>query len=246
MIKSINVFRRIMIVSLNTIILFCLTLNINAQQKKKYPVKRFLFHSHGISFQTFENLNKRISLYPQFEQSKNSTGTFQFGIVTERNKLITSFSINAGSSLSGKRDKKSTATNFMGFSADAGYNLLQNTRLAFYPFAGLGYEKFKATFNRDNSTLSFDSVLQSVNFQQGTENLVLTNSFIVYRLGLGINVTSRKHLEKSLGLQVGYSGGFNGNDWKINKSQILLNSPKDNLSKFFTSVIIRYQLKHKS
>lgn len=226
--------------------LFCVTSLANAQQKKKSSVKRILFHSHGISFQKFDNLNKRIANYPQFQSSKNSTGTFQFGSFTERDKLITGLNLNVGSSLSGNRNKKSTATNFFGVAADVGYNLLKGTQVSLYPFAGLGYEKYTVRYNRDISTIPFDSVLQSVNFQQRTENLAFINSFVVYRAGMGINITSKKHLQNSVGLQIGYTGGFGDQEWKINKSQILLNSPKDKLSKIFTSIIIRYQLKHKN
>ena len=226
--------------------LFCVTALANAQQKKKSPVKRMLFHSHGISFQKFDNLNKRIANYPQFQSSKNSTGTFQFGSFTERDRLITGLSLNVGSSLSGNRNKKSTATNYFGVAADVGYNLLKGTQVSLYPFAGLGYEKYKVRFNRDISTIPFDSVLQSVSFQQRVENPAFTNSYVVYRVGIGINITSKKHLQNSAGLQIGYTGGFGENDWKIKKSQTLLNSPKDKLSKIFTSIIIRYQLKHKN
>lgn len=226
--------------------LFCFSALANAQQKKKSPVKRMLFHSHGISFQKFDNLNNRIANYPQFQSSKNSTGTFQFGSFTERDRLITGLSLNVGSSLNGNRNKKSTTINFFGFAADIGYNFLKGTQVSLYPFAGLGYEKYKVRFNRDISTIPFDSVLQSVNFQQRTENLAFTNSFFVYRAGMGVNITSKKHLQNSVGLQVGYTGGFGEQEWKINKSQTLSNSPKDKLSKIFISIIIRYQLKHKN
>ncbi len=218
----------------------------NAQNKRKAEVKRLFFHSHGISFQKFENLNKRVTAYPQFEQPKNSTGTLQFGMFAERNRLITGYSFNAGSSLSGDREKKSTATNFLGLSIDVGYDLIKSSRLSLYPFAGLGYETYKLKFNRDASTVPFDSVLLSNNFQQRVENSVFNNSFIVYRLGIGIFVTSKKHVQNSLGLQVGYTGGFSPQKWKINGTQTLLNSPKDKLSKITASILIRYQLKRKN
>ncbi len=223
----------------------CFSTLANAQQKKKSPVKRMLFHSHGISFQKFDVLNKRITSYSQFQSSKNSTGTFQFGLITERNRLITGLIVNAGSSLSGNRNKKSTTTNFWGVAADAGYNLLKSTQVSLYPFVGLRFEKYKMKFNRDISSVPFDSVLQSVSFQQRAENVVFTNSFIVYMIGMGINVTSKKHIQNSAGLQVGYTGSLGEHEWKINKSQTLLNSPKDNLSKIFISIIFRYYLKPK-
>lgn len=213
-----------------------------AQKKGNAVVKRMFFHSHGISFQKFENLNKRITAYPQFEPAKNSTGTLQFGIVAQRKRIINGYSINAGSSLSGDREKKSTGTSFFGISADVGYNILKSTGVLLYPFAGLGYEGYKIKLNRDVSTFPFDSILTSGNFQQRAENLVFNNSFMLYKVGLGLVVTSKKHVRNSIGLQVDYSGSFKSNSWKINKSQMLLNSPKDNLSKIGVSLLIRYQL----
>jgi hypothetical protein len=228
---------------------FCLiffSIVTNAQSKRKADMKKSIFHSHGMSFQKFEDLNKRVVAYPQFEQPKNATGTFQFGRFAERNRLISVLSINGGSSLSGNREKKSTSTSYFGLSADVGYNLLKSSRVSLYPFAGLGSETYKVKFNRDASSVPFDSVLLSSNFQQRVENLVFNNSFIVYRLGVGMFVTSRKHVQNSIGLQVGYTGGFSPQEWKINTSQTLLNSPKDELSKIAASILIRYQLKPKN
>lgn len=213
-----------------------------AQTKESDPVTRYFFHSHGISFQKFENLNKRIVSNPQYAPLKNSTGTLQFGLFAERKKLITAYSLNVGSSLSGKKDTKSTATSFLGLSADVGYAIFKTKRVSLYPFAGLGYERYKAVFNRDISALPFDSVLQSNSFQQRAENLVFYNSFIVYRLGGGMIVSSKKHVHNSFGLQVSYTGGFGEQEWRINKTQSLLNSPKDKLAKLSASILFRYQL----
>lgn len=68
----------------------------NGQIISKADMKKSIFHSLGISFQKFENLNKRVAAYPQFEQSKNSMGTFQFGRFDERNRLIRILSIEGG------------------------------------------------------------------------------------------------------------------------------------------------------
>lgn len=225
---------------------FCLiifSMATHAQNMGKTKVKRYFFHSHGISFQKFENLNKRVVANPQFEEAKNSTGTLQFGTFAERKRLITGFSINAGNSLSGDREKKSTSTSFIGLSADVGYNLLKSSHVLLYPFAGLGYETYKVKYNRDVSSIPFDSVLLSNNFQQRAENLVFNNSFLVYRVGMGMVITSKKHVRNSIGLQVDYSGSFKENHWKINNSQTLLNSPADKLSKISASVLIRYELR---
>jgi hypothetical protein len=214
-------------------------------QKSKEIKARYFYHSHGISFQKFDNLNQRIAAFPQFKQPKNSTGILEFGTFAERKRLITGFSINGGSSLTGDREKKSTATSFFGLSTDVGYNVLKGSRVSLYPFAGLGYETYKVKLNRDVSSIPFDSVLLSNTFQQRAENLVFNNSFLLYRLGVGMFVTSKKHTQNSVGLQVGYTGGFTSQEWKINKSQILMNSPADKLSKISVSVLIRYELRRK-
>ena len=229
-----------------TICLSIMSMVTNAQSGSKPEVKRYFFHSHGISFQKFENLNNRIAAYPQYEQAKNSIGTLQFGMISERNKLVTSFNFNAGSSFSGDREKKSSNTRFLGLSADVGYNLLKSNRVSIFPFAGLGYENYTMTFNKNVSSVPFDSVLQSNNFQQRVENVVFNNSFFVYRLGFGIFVSSKKHVQNSLGFQLGYTGGFGEQEWKINKTQTLLNGPKDELSKLWASILFRYQFKRKN
>jgi hypothetical protein len=230
--------------SILLIIVFSLILNsTQAQSDKKAKVKRYLYHSHGISFQNFENLNARVALYPQYAKAKSSTGTLQFGVFAQRNRWLTSYSINGGNSLSGDRKKKNSATIFLGSSADLGYNIIQSNRLSIYPFAGFGYENYKLKYNRDISALPFDSVLQSSAYLQEIEQPVFNNAFLAYRFGFGMFVTSRKFQQNSIGLQVGYTGSFGEKDWKANKTQILLNSPQDALAKVFASVLIRYQLK---
>ena len=216
---------------------------INAQSNTKTVVKRYLFHSHGISFQNFGHLNNRIKAYPQYEQLKNTTGTLQFGIFTVYKKIVIGYSGNFGSSLSGDKNKKSSSINFSGAAIDFGYNIIKTDRVSLFPFAGLGYEKFKASFNKDISTIAFDSVLASNNVRQSTQGLEFTNAFAVYRLGFAAFITSKKHPQNSFGLHLGYTGSFKEKDWKINNVQSLFNSPTDKLSKIFASIIIRYEFK---
>ncbi len=109
----------------------------------------------------------------------------------------------------------------------------------------MGYETYKVKFNRDVTSIPFDSVLLSNSFQQRAENLVFNNSILLHRLGIGVFVTSKKHTQNSVGLQVGYMGGFSSQEWKINKTQILMNSPADKLSKVSASVLVRYELRKK-
>ena len=57
--------------------------------------------------------------------------------------------------------------------------------------------------------------------------------FITYRLSIGGNVNSKRHPRNSFGLQIGYVGNFKDEEWRINATQIIANSPKDNLSKIY-------------
>ena len=219
---------------------------IKATAQTKTPVKRYLFHSHGISFQKFNNLNSRIKAFPQYEQLKNTTGTLQFGIFTEYDKITVGYSGNFGSSLGGDKNKKSSKLGFAGGSIDVCYNIARTNRFTLSPYIGLGYEQFKASFNKDISTIAFDSVLASNNIRQTTEQLIFKNAFVVYRFGFGTFVSSARNPQNSIGLQIGYSGSFGEKDWKINSTQTLLNSPKDKLSKIAASILIRYELKKRN
>ncbi|MEJ7913424.1 MAG: hypothetical protein WKF70_09740 [Chitinophagaceae bacterium] len=216
-----------------------------AQDGSKKEVKRFLFHSHGISFQKFESFRQRLTGMPQLESPKNSIGTLAFGVFAERGRLISAYSFNGGSSLNGDPDKKSTTTSFIGLSADAGYDLLKNTQVSLYPYVGLGLDRFQLVFRKDLSSVPFDSVLLSPNVQTQTVKTVFANSSVVYRLGIGFFFTSKKNVRSSIGAQLGYSGNFKPTEWLINETQILQNPPADKLSRLAAQVVIRYQLQNK-
>lgn len=213
-----------------------------AQTKEKPQVKRYFMHSHGISYQKFDMMNNRIKMYPQYEQIKNTTGTLQFGIITEKNKTIFNYLVSLGTSLSGDKEKRSTATRFTGLAFDLGYYLYKGEQFSFYPLVGLGFENFTLILNRDNSAIPFDSVVNSSSTRQVVEPLKLANRFITYRLGMGSNITSKSHPRNSFGLQAGYVGSFKKDDWRINTTQIISNSPKDKLSKVIVQLLFRYKL----
>ena len=215
--------------------IFCI-----AQTKEKPSVKRYFTHTHGISYQKFDNINNRIKMFPQYEQLKNTTGTLQFGLITERNKTIFNYLVTVGSSLSGDNEKRSTATRFTGFAFDLGYYIYKRKRFSVYPMAGLGLENFTLVLNRDNSAVPFDSLLNSTTTRQNVEPLKLANRFITYRLGAGANANSKKYPRNSFGVQVGYIGSFTDKDWRINSTQIIAKSPKDNLSKLYGHLLFRY------
>ena len=214
-----------------------------AQTGKNPRVIRYFFHSHGISFQNFPNLNARIQSFPQYADLKKTTGTLEFGVITKRNKTLILYNFITGSSLSGNKEKKSTATKFIGGSIDLGYNFLEKNNLSIYPFIGLGIVKYNVLLRKDNSSIPFDSVLQNSIVQQNVVPLTFNNNFLAYKTGIGINLKSAKHFRNSAGLQMGYSGSFNESKWKVNSTQILTNSPKDILSKFFLQINILYQIR---
>ena len=213
-----------------------------AQSKENPKVVRYFFHSHGISFQDFKNLNARVRSFPQYADLKRSTGTLEFGLITKRDKTLILYNFIVGSSLSGNKEKKSTATKFLGGSIDLGYNVLEKNNLSIYPFLGLGFVKYSVLLKKDYSSIPFDSLLQNSTVQQNVSPLNFNNNFLAYKTGIGINLKSVKHPRNSAGLQMGYSGSFNKSKWKVNNTQLLDNSPKDLLSKLFFQVNILYQM----
>lgn len=214
-----------------------------AQTKEEPAVKRYFTHTHGISYQKFDNMNNRIKMFPQYEQLKNTTGTLQLGLITERKKTIFNYLLQVGTSLSGDNKKKSTATRYTGFAFDLGYYIYKGNRFSVYPMAGLGIVNFKLVLNRDNTAVPFDSVINSPTVRQNVEPLKLANRFITYRLGAGGNITSKRHPRNSFGLQAGYVGSFKDEEWRVNTTQILANSPNDKLSQIYVHLLLRYELR---
>ena len=213
-----------------------------SQKKQKPDVKRYFMHSHGLAFQQFDDLSERVNANPQYTPLKNTTGTLQFGLMTERSKVVLHFSGASGSSFSGSKTRKSTAIRSLSGAVDIGYIILDHKRVTVYPFAGIGYTLFTVVLRKDISSVPFDSVLRSPAVQQSIAPVKLTNSFINWRLGAAINIASVRHPRNSFGIQAGYTGGFNKQEWKINDMQSLLSSPKDGLSQFFVQLLIRYRL----
>ncbi len=214
-----------------------------AQTKEKAKPNRYLYHTHGISFQKFYNLNKRVTTNPMYEPIKNNVATFQFGFIGERKNTSFNTGITVGSSFSGKKNTRSTNIRILGFSLDAGYTIFTKDRFFIASLISIGLDNYTVKFNRDNSALPFDSVVASTNNLQKTVPLVFNNTFVNYRVGLSFNYKSKRIPRNAVGLQIGYAGSFVDNDWKINNTQILANSPKDGLSKIFTHIIFRYQVR---
>jgi hypothetical protein len=190
----------------------------------------------GVSFQKFDGLNSRIANFPQYKELRNATGVLQLGWFNETKQFISQINLMGGSSMSGDRDKRSSTIRYLGVAADIGYDVIKDQKIALYPLAGLGYQKYQARFFRDNSSVGFNEVLQSPTIQNNLHSLDLTNGFFNYRLGLGIAARSVKH-HCSIGMQAIYTGSFSDHAWKSNQGQMLQGAPEDNLSQIYAGVV---------
>jgi hypothetical protein len=204
-------------------------------------MKRFLpsiSRSLGGSFQQFDGLNGRVANLPQYKQLKDNTATLGLGWFKEQNRFISEAGFTLGSSMSGKRDEKSSTIRYIGFNADLGYDLLKSDKITLYPLAGLGFQTYQAIFYKDNTGVDFNEVLQSPTVQNNTNSVRFKNSFLVYRAGLGVAFKSPKYPSSSIGLQAGYTGSFTKHDWKTNEGQSLGNAPEDRISQFYISLVL--------
>ena len=213
-----------------------------AQRKKSIPI-RHITHAHGASYQRFPAISANIVSAANYKKPNPIIGTLHFGLITERDKTIFKYFLNGGNGFSGNKKTQSTATKMIGFSVDFGYYLINQKRFAIYPLAGLGYDRYTLILNRDNSVIPFDSVLQNPATRQRTNPVKLSNTFFHYRIGAGIKFNSVKHPRNSIGFDAGYGSSFKGNDWKINNTQTLAQSPNEKLSKYFALILISYRLK---
>lgn len=212
-----------------------------AQDGKRKWTMPYATLSIGASFQEFDGLKSRIAAFPQYEQLKDRAGVIGVGWLKNHNNIITSGNINAGSSLSGDRDKKSSTVRFIGVSADLGYDVIPSDRLMLFPLIGIGYESYQARFHKDVSATNFNDVLNSPATQNNIRTVSFKNAFLTYRAGLGFWVKNPKDGTKAIGIQGGYTGSFKDHDWKTNDNQVLSNSPEDNLGRFFVSIVLSHQ-----
>jgi opacity protein-like surface antigen len=160
------------------------------------------------------------------------------GWIKEKDRLISDMGITIGSSLSRHRDEKSSTIRYIGFNANAGYDVLKDERITLYPLAGIGFQAYQAIFYKDNSAVDFDDVLQSPAVENSIHPVKFHNGFWVYRAGLGLSFTSPKHPSGSIGLQAGYTGSFQKRAWRSSDNQSLRNAPKDRISQFYISLIL--------
>ena len=206
----------------------------NKMDKKNFSA--WISKGIGVSFQKFEGLNSRIAAFPQYESLKDHMFTLSLGSMHVVNNFVTQITGTAGSSMSGDRDKKSSALRFLSGGLDFGYDVIPADRIMLYPLVGVGVETYHALFYKDISDVDFDDVLGSSEVQNDIRSVKFVNTFVTYRLGLGFALKSpRGH--GTIGLQAGYAGSFSDKSWKSSENQSLNNSPSDNLSRIYVSLI---------
>lgn len=217
-----------------------------AQQTNDYRRKKdgmirnlpSLTRSLGGSFQQFNGLNSRIENLPQFETLRNYTPALGFGWMKEKKRMISDMGVTLASSMSRHRDEKSSTIRYIGFNANAGYDVLKDERITLFPLAGIGFQAYQAIFYKDNSGVNFDDVLTSPTAQNNIRSVKFYNNFWVYRAGVGVLFSSSKYPSGSIGLQAGYTGSFRKNAWRSSENQTLRNAPKDRISQFYVSLIL--------
>jgi len=230
----------------NLLMLSCfITLNLFAQEpadKNKSSKKwehnmPFMTRGIGISFQKFDGLNSRIAGFPQYEALKDHSWNLSAGSMHVKNNFVTQLTVSGGSSLSGHRNKKSSALRNLGIGFDLGYDVIPSEKVMLYPMVGIGGETYAAIFYKDVSAVNFNDVASSPTVQNSIRSVKFTNSFFNYRLGLGVMFNSPDG-NHSIGLQAGYTGSFKDQEWKSAEYQSLNNAPTDDLKRFNVSLIL--------
>jgi hypothetical protein len=217
--------------------LFAISSSVIAQETKKSGFQPYMMHGVGATFQEFEGLNSRIADFPQYKELKDHMATLQLGWLKEHDRVISAFSLLAGSSMSADKDERSSTIRFLGVGADLGYNVLKSARIKLYPMVGIGFEKYQAKFFKDNSAVDFNDVLESAAVQNNLRPGEFKNSFVTYRAGAGLSFTCPKMPAHSVGLQAGYVGSFKDHAWRSEYNQDVKNAPEDGIGRVFVSVV---------
>ncbi len=221
-------------------LLFLLTafsLSVAAQSSNKPPKGQLMSRGIGISFQSFDGLNSRIANLPQYKTLRDYMGIISLGSMNVHKNFVSGLNVTVGSSLSGDRDKKSSALRTLGGEINLGYDVIPGDKFMLYPMVGIGAEGYQARFYKDNSGVNFNDVLTSGNVQNNIRPVGFKNSFFTYNLGLGFNVKANKQ-GSSVGIKAGYTGSFKDRSWKSSDNQVLGNAPVDGLSRFNVSLVI--------
>ncbi|MBX3254999.1 MAG: hypothetical protein KF862_12730 [Chitinophagaceae bacterium] len=198
----------------------------------------YITRSIGASFQSFNGLNGRVANLPQYSQLKDVAATLGLGWFKEMNRVISDAGFTIGSSMSRKKDEKSSTIRHIGFNANIGYDVLKNEKITLYPLVGLGAQAYQAVFYKDNSAIDFNDVLASPAVESSITPVRFNNAFLVYRAGIGVAFKSPGHPSNAIGLQAGYTGSFRKNAWKSSAGQLLGNAPQDRISQFYVSLVL--------
>lgn len=229
------------ITSLTCLLAICL--GSAAQNSKHSNFSGRMMHGIGVTFQEFDALNARVQNLSQYKKLGDNMATLQFGMLKEYNRIVSNMVLTAGTSMGRDRKKASSTLRFLGVSADIGYNVLNSQRISIYPMVGLGYEKYQAKYFKDNSSVDFNTVLQSATEQNNLGPAEFKNSFLTYRLGGGFAIKSARMPSHSIGFQAGYIGSFKDHEWKSAENQELKNAPKDGLRRIYATLTFLCQPK---
>jgi len=197
----------------------------------------------GVTFLKFGGLDNRIKQFPQYEGLESHMYTLGLGSMHVMNNFISSLSVTGGSSLSGDRDRKSSALRYLSGALDLGYDVIPSDRIMLFPMVGIGAETYHAIFYKDNASVDFDDVLEFPTIQNNIRSVKFTNKFVNYRAGLGVAFKSNKH-PGFIGLKAYYSGSIKDDRrWKSAEYQDLDGGPVDEVSRFQISLVFGSQSK---
>lgn len=230
------------IVMLITACAFSLSLSAQETKKKNWGKMNgqmpTMTKSAGVSFQKFTGLNDRINGFSQYKTLPDHFYTISLGSMHNMKNFITQMNVNAGSSLSGKADERSSTIRMIGGSFDLGYDVIPAARVMLYPMAGVGLESYHAIFYKDVNAVNFNDVANSPAVQNSIRSVKFTNAYSTYRFGLGLAFKSPDG-NHSIGVQGIYSGSFKDNKaWKSAESQSLNGAPVDDLQRISVSLVL--------
>jgi hypothetical protein len=223
------------------LLLLVISASVIAQETKNDDFIPQMTNGLGISFQTFNGINDRISKLSQYRRLDNYAATIELGMLTEHKQFVSDMNVMLGSSFSG-HSHGGSVIRYFGVNIGWGYDLLKEKNKMLYPLVGLSLQGYQARFYQDNSSVPFDNVVESPPTQNDLHSLDFTTLFFAYRLGLGFSVFSSRHPKFSVGLQGIYTGSFNSQTWKNNQGQSLLNAPEDRLNQYHISLLFGRQI----
>jgi hypothetical protein len=215
-----------------------------SQSQKNDSTTGFLYWGFGYQYQSFGNLSNRIGSRPEFEKPGSSMANIFLGINKENSGFIRDFQVHFSASTKGDDEKRNTSILGGGAAFTVGYNFSKKANFRIYPFVGVSGETYYAKFNRDISSISFDSILVSNTVQQRTEPVSFTNMFFCYQGGIAVDFINTKYrFLRSIGLRASYTGSFKSRNWRVNDNQLIANAPSDRIGQFNGSLLFSFGAK---